>query len=601
MSRLPHWNLDSIYLGLDSREFTDDLASMEVLVATLEQRLANENADTGVWLGEVLVSYQELLDLTETLFAYTSALLTVDTNDAKAMLAVNKVESSSLAVKGVHVKLLNALSRREDAIRAVLESDGPLSRYRFVIKELMGEQEHTMSEAEEALAADLNRSGADAWGRLQEAVSSNADYLWDEATGEHKTVIQLRALAFEKDRAVRERAFKAELSVWKRHEIAFAYALNGVKGTSLTLDKRRGYRDSLHRAVEQARITDEVLCVLIETIEKNLEVFRTYLRAKAHALGRKRLAFFDLFAPVGELDMRYSHEEARSFIIENFKRFHPPLGEFATMAFDEQWIDSEPRAGKVGGAYCTSFPLRGETRILANFDHSFDGMSTLAHELGHAYHDHVTKDLPALLRHYPMTLAETASIFSQFIIFQGALKDAPPESQVALIESFLQDATQTCVDILSRFYFERDVFARRAEGELMADQYSLLMQEAQKAAYGDALDKDSLHPYMWAVKGHYYSNEVPFYNFPYAFGQLFGLGVYRLSEEDPETFGARYDELLVRTGQHAAPTVTASIGCDITTGEFWQQSIDVIATYVKRFCELTGYEREREDGFDTRY
>lgn len=590
MSRLPHWNLDSIYPGLDSREFADDLASMEVLVATLEQRLANEQADAGTWLGEVLGSYQELLDTTETLFAYASALLTVDTNDAKAMRALNKVEDASLAVKGVHVKLLNALARRQEAIRPALQGDGALSRYRFVIEELLQEQAHTMTEAEEALAADLNRSGADAWGRLQEAVSSNADYLWDEATGEHKTVIQLRALAFEKDREVRQRAFKAELSVWKRHEIAFAYALNGVKGTTLTLDKRRGYRNPLQRAVEQARITDEVLGALIGTIEKNLGVFRTYLRAKAHALGQEKLAFYDLFAPVGELDVRYSHEEARSFIIGNFKRFHPPLGEFAAMAFDEQWIDSEPRAGKVGGAYCTSFPLRGETRILANFDHSFDGVSTLAHELGHAYHDHVTKDLPALLRHYPMTLAETASIFSQFIIFQGALKEASPQAQVALIENFLQDATQTCVDILSRFYFEREVFARRAEGDLMADQYSLLMQHAQKAAYGDALDEDALHPWMWAVKGHYYSNEVPFYNFPYAFGQLFGLGVYRLSAEDPERFGSRYDELLLRTGQDCAPAVTASVGCDIGSEAFWQQSIDVIAGYVKQFCELTGYK-----------
>jgi len=591
MSQLPHWNLDSIYPGLDSREFANDLAALPLLVAQLETRLISDTEVSG-WLVGVLETYQEALDTYETLMAYTNALLTVNTNDGKAMRALNKVEEASLELKGIHVKLLNVLSGRKEEVRKVLAEDQDLTKFRFVLEELLKEQEHTMSEAEEALAADLSRSGTDAWGRLQEAVSSNADYLWDSTTGERKTVIQLRALAFEADRAVREKAFRAELSVWKQHEIAFAYALNGVKGTTITLDRRRGYRDPLQRATMQARITDQVLEALIGTIEKNLVVFRKYLRAKAHALGMKKLAFYDLFAPMGTIDKRYSYDEARAFIIENFTRFHQPLGEFAALAFDEQWIDSEPRAGKVGGAYCTSFPLRKETRILANFDHSFDGVSTIAHELGHAYHDKVTSGLPALLRHYPMTLAETASIFSQFIIFQGALQDADTPMQVALIESFLQDATQTCVDILSRFKFEREVFTQRVQGDLMAEQFSSAMLDAQKASYGDALDEHALHPYMWAVKGHYYSSEVPFYNFPYAFGQLFGLGVYRAYERNPEGFGARYDELLLRTGQDMAPAVTASIGCDITSESFWQESIDVIAAYTERFCRLVGYVGE---------
>lgn len=589
MNHLPHWNLDSIYPGIESPEFARDLASIPAVVAQLQSQLAVSDTDFASWLLRVLETYQLAIDTTETLYAYASALLTVDTNDEKAMRGLNKVEEAALAIKNVHVQLLNALAGKQAAVRTVLHDDERLRPFAFVIGELLDEQEHTMSEAEEALAADLNRSGTDAWGRLQEAVSSNASVVWDEKSGERKTVIQLRSLAFEADRDVRKKAFDAEISVWKQHEIAFAYAINGVKGSTITLDKRRGYRDSLERATKQARITDAVLDAMIGTIEANLPVFRRYLRAKAHAIGVSKLAFYDLFAPVGGMDKRYSYEEARSFIIENFTSFHPPLGRFAAMAFDEQWIDSEPRQGKVGGAYCTSFPLRKETRILANFDHSFDGVSTIAHELGHAYHDLITCDLPALLRHYPMTLAETASIFSQFIIFQGALKDAGKQQQIALIEGFLQDATQTCVDILSRFYFERELFKQRAQGDLMADQLSRMMLDAQKASYGDALDTDALHPYMWAVKGHYYSTEVPFYNFPYAFGQLFGLGVYRLSAQDPQGFGARYDELLSRTGLESAPEVTASIGCDITGRPFWQESIDVIASYVDRFCDLTGY------------
>lgn len=593
MESLPHWNLTTIYPGIESPEFERDLQSLDTLVSAIKADLADKKQRKGdfpLWLVTLMADYQKALDTTETLYAYASALLTVNTNDEVAMRGLNRVEEASLAIKAIHVQVINTLAAYRDHVASAIATDARIAPLHFVLNELLTEQEHTMGEAEEDLAADLNRSGTDAWGRLQEAVSSNVDALWDEESGLRKTVIQLRSLAFDADRAVRQKAFEKEVAIWKQHEVAFAYAINGVKGTTITLDKRRGYRDPLQRATMQARISDAVLDALIGTIEQNLPLFRRYLRAKAHALGLQKLAFYDLFAPVGEMDKRYSYQEAKDFIVENFTNFHPPVGEFASMAFDQEWIDSEPRSGKVGGAYCTSFPLRKETRILANFDHTFDGVSTIAHELGHAYHDYVTRELPALLRHYPMTLAETASIFSQFVVFQGALKEAADQQRIALVEGFLQDATQTCIDILSRFYFERNLFEKRRDGDVMANQLSAMMVEAQKNSYGDALDEDALHPYMWAVKGHYYSSELSFYNFPYAFGQLFGLGVYQLSQTDSETFGARYDALLAHTGQDSAEAVAATVGCDITKRAFWQQSVDVIGTYVDEFCKLVGYK-----------
>jgi len=593
MEHLPHWNLESIYPGIESAEFMQDVASLGTLVQELYNQLADSSAqasDFKGWLHALLETYQLALDTSETLEAYANALLTVNTSDEKAMRGLNKVEEAMLEIKAAHVLVINKMAEHEPKIKLLLENDTELIPFRFVLNELLVEQKHTMEEAEEALAADLNRSGTDAWARLQEAVSSHAGCVWDEKTGAEKSVIQLRSLAFDPDRSVRKKAFEKELKVWKQHEIAFAYAINGVKGTTITLDKKRGYRDPLQRATMQARITDEVLELLISTIESHLPLFRRYLRAKAHALGLEKLAFYDIFAPVGGLNKRYSFNEAKTFITDIFTKFHPPLGTFTKEAFEKGWIDSEPRAGKVGGAYCTSFPLRKETRILANFDYSFDSVSTVAHELGHAYHDYITSDLPALLRNYPMTLAETASIFSQFIIFQGALKDANTSERTTLIELFLQDATQTCVDILSRFYFERELFKQRSEGDLMPDQLSAMMIEAQKASYGDALDSEALHPYMWAVKGHYYSSDLSYYNFPYAFGQLFGLGVYQLSQLEPKGFAERYDALLLHSGQDAAPEVTAEAGIDITKKSFWQQSMAVISQYVDEFCELTGYE-----------
>lgn len=588
MQTLPRWDIDPIYPGIKSDEFLSDLTRMGELAGHLDMLLddeASRKTDLTKWLSDVLTVYQDMLDHLETLNAYASAVLTTDTANVDAMSGLNKVEAAALQVQAVGVKLLNVLAAEQEGIERLLVADEDFKPYSYVVGELFTAQKHQMSPAEEALAADLNRSGTDAWSRLQEAVSSSVSTIWDESTGERKTVIQLRAMATDADRAVREKAYRKELVIWKEHEIDMAYSLCGVKGTTITLDKRRGWNDPLDRAVSQARIDRTVLDALIHTLERNLPMFRKYLKAKAKLLGVERCAFYDLFAPVGTSTKRWTFKEARGFIIRQFSAFSPAMGAFAKSAFDRNWIDAEPRPGKVGGAYDTAFPLRKQSRILSNFDYSFSGVSTLAHELGHAYHDSVVLAYPSLLRSYPMTLAETASIFSEFIVFQGALADSDDAGKMTLIEHFLQDACQVCVDILCRFYFENTVFARRQEGDIMADEFCSMMLDCQKRTYGDGLDSEALHPYMWAVKGHYYSSDLSFYNFPYAFGQLFGLGLFARSKEDA-SFPESYVKLLRKTGSDSAVNVAATAGCDITGEAFWQEGMDIISSYCGQFCDL---------------
>jgi oligoendopeptidase F len=581
MEKLPHWSLDTIYPGIESGEFNADLAALAPLAKEVEGLLQGD-------LVELLEKYQHLLETGYTLGAYSYALLSVDTGNEAYLRGFSRVEEAILELQRIHVLLIKTLAERQTEIAPLIGEGGELHQFRFVIQELIELQRHTMSEAEEALAADLNRSGSDAFSRLQEAISSQAT---NELNGERKTVIELRSLAFDRDRKVRAAAFEKELEVFKEHATSFAYALNGVKGATISLGKRRGFASPLEESLKQARINDDILNLLIGTIEGNLPHFRRYLKAKAHALGIEKLAFYDLFAPLGEEGRSYSFEEGRSIIVNLFTKFHPPMGEFADQAFEKNWIDSEPREGKVGGAYCTSFPLRKETRILANWDNSYNSVRTVAHELGHAYHDYVTSNLPYLLNQYPMTLAETASIFSELLIFEGALEGSSDQERILLIEEFLQDATQTCVDILSRFYFEKEFFERRAEGDLTPSQISAIMIDAQKRSYGDGLDEEALHPYMWAVKGHYYRSSLSFYNFPYAFGLLFGLGVYQLGKGGSD-FAKRYDELLLYSGQNSAEKVAAAASLDITKKEFWQGSMAIVEQYVDEFCHLVGYEEE---------
>jgi oligoendopeptidase F len=273
-------------------------------------------------------------------------------------------------------------------------------------------------------------------------------------------------------------------------------------------------------------------------------------------------------------------------VVERFSAFDPAMGSFARKAFDGNWIDAEPREGKVGGAYCMDFPILKESRILCNNEGSFHTLTTIAHELGHAWHHECVKDLPYGLTQYPMTLAETASIFAETVVFEDAIGKAKGAEKASLAEFLLRDGCQIMVDILSRFYFERDVFERRTERELPPEELCGLMLEAQKRTYGDGLDPEKLHPYMWAVKGHYYYSGLSFYNYPYAFGQLFGLGLYARYREEGPSFAARYRDLLAETGKASAEEVAAKAGYDIRKKDFWLQGMKVFSERVAEFEAL---------------
>lgn len=590
MQNLPKWDLTRIYPDMHSRELQQHLSRFTELQEALQSVCREKEKFTSAqWISTAIPQLEQLLDLHEQLEAYAYTTYSTDTQSTEALEGLTMVEQQSVALKALLVLFNNTLAyyAKADELQELLKQlPEQYHTYTYVLQELLIEQQHQMSAEEESLAAELERSGGDAWGRLQEAVSSTCSAVWDEETGEQKSVVELRACAFSPDSDVRERAYSKELAVWKQQETALAAALNGVKGSAITLCKRRRYESPLEQARMQSRISRKTLDTLLQVMEEALPSFRKYLKLKAKLLKRESLRFCDLFAPVAQSTAVWTFEAASHTIIELFSRFHPPMGSFAERAFKEGWVDAQPRRGKVGGAYCIHLPITGESRILCNFDGSFSSVSTVAHELGHAYHGELLKQIPALLREYPMTLAETASIFAETMLFDGALEQAPEEEKIGLIEHFLQESTQVIVDILSRFIFEKSLFAAREERELTPEELCTLMLSAQQQTYGEGLDPDWLHPYMWAVKGHYYHTNLAFYNYPYAFGQLFGLGLYARYKEQGSGFGTTYDNLLRLTGANSAETVAAEIGCDIENPDFWRAGIQLITSYIEIFEQL---------------
>lgn len=595
----PRWNLDTVFPGFESTEYRDAKERLSSIAADLDVKLVLLEKTAGSFSAtDLLPALRELLDLmnrqkaiSETLVSYCYAVYSADTTDTRAMNELNAVEEALVPFSPLYTRFRSVLAANESVVRHLLVSETELEPYRSMLEDQLFWASRQMNPGEESLAADLARSGASAWSRLQEQLTSTADCLWDESTGERKTLVELRALAFSPDRTIREKAYRKEMDVCERISIPVAAALNGVKGTNITLNTRRGWPGgtfdaAIEKSVRQGLLSRKSLDALLAVMEKTLPHWRRYLRAKARLAERSACPFYDIFAPVGETTASFNFAEARAVVEENFTKFSPDMGAFARKAFDGGWLDAEMRNGKIGGAYFTFMPLVKEGRVLCNFDGSFSSVLTMAHELGHAYHAEVLKDEPALLQQGPMTLAETASIFAETVVFDAAYERAADTEKLALLEMHLQDGCQILVDILSRYRFEKSLFEARKDGEVPAETLCDLMLRAQDETYGDGLDPDVRHPYLWLVKPHYYSSELAFYNFPYAFGQLFALALYNRYRSEGSGFAGTYRDILLGTGRLDAIAVTKAAGFDIEDPAFWESGVSLFVEKIDEFEQL---------------
>ena len=298
------------------------------------------------------------------------------------------------------------------------------------------------------------------------------------------------------------------------------------------------------------------------------------------------LPWYDLFAPLGKADKTYSIEEAKQYLIDTFTKLTPEMADLMREAFENEWIDFYPRKGKEGGAFCAGAMWLKQSRILTNYDGYFGSVDTLAHELGHAFHNRQIENHAPLNQDYPMPVAETASTFNEVHLGKAARAEASGEELLNLLENDIKEQTQCIVDIYSRYLFETAVFEQSQNKFLMADDLKQIMLDAQKKTYGDGLDPECMHPYMWVCKGHYYSEGLSFYNFPYAFGNLFALGLYSQFEKEGEAFIEKYKAMLSATPCCTIEEAGAMMGIDLTKKDFWRTGLSEIAEEIEQFCAM---------------
>ena len=576
------WNLDPIYKGFEDPAYQADFARMKALAAEFNafaEELPNteplEGLRRGMQLREEMASLGSLAN-------YASLRSATNVTDPEPSSWMGQIMSVSSSTAGAMAKF-NAWIVSLPNLMELVRGDDFLKDYEFLFSGKLESAQYLMGSEAEAVMAKLGMSGGSAWGKLQSYLTSTVPVNY---RGQVTNLSSIRNLAYDADAQVRKDAYEAELACYEAIKEPVAHALNAIKLETISQCQLRGYESPLSRTLHNSDMKRETLDAMLSAMDEYLPKFWQYLKAKAKALGHENgLPWYDLFAPMGESSTLFTTEQARDYLVKQFSTFDEELTQMVATAFDDAWIDFYPRSGKRGGAFCSNVRKIGQSRILTNYDGMFTDVVTLAHELGHAFHNQCVRDHRPLNQGYSMPVAETASTFNECVVMNAAIASAANrDEQIALIESQLQDATQIICDIYSRYRFETMVFENREKRFMNADTFCQFMLEAQKQSYGDGLDHNVLHPYMWVCKQHYYG--PTFYNFPYAFGGLFARGLYAQYEKEGAAFVPKYKKLLHTTPVATVEDTAKVAGIDLTDKAFWRGALQTIADKIDLLCKL---------------
>lgn len=588
-----NWNLDSLYPSFESEEFKSDFALLDTLISDYDlwsTEIESGKIEPKFAIESYIKKYSKIKELTLKLYSFSSLSFATNTKNDTAISYMSSIREYDSKIVSSSVTFNIYLSSLEImVVEELCNSSDLIMNHKFHLLELISNNKYMLSKNEEVILSKLKSTGSNAWETLQNKSTSSLS-VDIEIDGENKSLpLQVvRNMAFDKNSDARKKAYFAELKSYEKIQDISAAALNSIKGEVLSECELRGFKSPLEKTLFDSRMSAQTLDSMMQAIKDFIPKFTEYYKRKANILGHeKSLPFYDIFAPIISDDKKISYDEAKEFICKQFETFSPKLRDYAQMAFDKNWIDASPKDGKRGGAFCSNLRPIKESRILTNFTGSLNNVITLAHELGHGYHGDNIFNEEILNCSYPMPLAETASIFCETIVKNAAINSAKDKEALSILETSIQGYGQIIVDIYSRYLFETELFNIRSNKTLSVDELKELMLNSQKQAYGDSLDHEYLHPYIWLNKVHYYYASRNFYNYPYAFGLLFAKGLYNIYLDDKLSFADKYDNMLRETGKNSIENTALLMGIDVSTKEFWESSLKEIEKEIDKFLVLT--------------
>jgi len=578
------WNLDTFFEGgSQSPALLTYIENLERQITGLQERAAALAATADEWstfLADSDVAFKRLNEVG----SHVYCLMSQDVRDKQAVILYGRISSLYAASQSVATLVEDRIrNMSDDAWQAIL-ADERIKPLTFALNERRQRAAEKMDTKRELLANDLATDGYHALETLYSTIVGRITIPFE---GEEISVGQAHNRFSDPDRAKRQELFTKWEEAWGKESELIAHSLNHLAGFRLNLYKHRGWDSVLKEPLAINRMSRATLDAMWTAVGSAKGKMKQFLDRKAKLLGIPKMAWYDFDAPINTADRKVSYDEAAAFIEEQFRKFSPRMADFARGAFEDRWIEVEDRPHKAPGGYCTSFAESQVSRIFMTFSGDSGGVSTLAHELGHAYHSQVMFDLPYLVQDYAMNVAETASTFAELIVSSAAIHQAKSkEEKISLLANRLGDAVAYLMNIHSRFIFETRFYERRAKGLLSIPELNELMLQAQKEAYLDSLD--TYHPLFWASKGHFYATGAPFYNFPYTFGYLFSAGIYARAMEEGPGFESKYVQLLRDTGRMTVEELGhRHLGVDLTRPDFWESGLKVAYGDLEEFLALT--------------
>ncbi|MFE8703248.1 M3 family oligoendopeptidase [Cytobacillus sp. FJAT-54145] len=587
------WDLDVFFNGgSSSDEFLKHLDATAGLIQQFSLSVKNWETTNSVQdqssIKDLIKKFEAVAKKIRQAGAFVSCLQAQNTEDKK----VNELRGRVTVLSADFQNALTALDQKlttfdQDVWEQILE-DETLNEISFVLTERRTRATEKLSEAEESLINALGIDGYQAWGQMYDVIVSNTKVKFEE-NGEIKqlSVGQAANKFSNPDRDVRKQVFENWTEAWSGQSDYLAKTLNHLAGFRLNVYKARGWEDVLKEPLDINRMKKETLDTMWKVISDNKQPLVNFLNRKAELLGLEKLSWYDLDAPLSQTESKVSYQQGAEFILEHFSQFGEKMTNFSKKAFEDQWIEAEDRPGKAPGGFHTYFPESSQSRIFMTYSGTPSNISTLAHELGHGFHTYAMRDLHLLNRSYAMNVAETASTFAEMIVSDASVKNAKSEEEkVALLEDKVQRSVALLMNIHARFLFETRFYEERKNGLVSTDRLNELMEEAQKEAYGNALEE--YHPQFWGSKLHFYITGVPFYNFPYTFGYLFSLGIYAQALEEGKGYEEKYIALLKDTASMTVEELALKhLNVDLTKPEFWQKAVQLCVDDVEEFLSLT--------------
>jgi len=589
-----NWDLDSVFAGGSrSKDLSSFIDKLECSIGDAEAKPLPEgisDAEHTQWVDTILWYFDFAARLGQAR-SFVGCLEAQDVHDEKARMISEQLQTIGARIETLWTGL-NALAAKqeEQGWQALLKRE-PLRKIAFGLNEGRLLARNKMPPEKEALVNDLSGDGYHAWGQLYD-VAAGLKQVDFETDGKKspKSLGQLQNLFMSHpDREIRRRAYVSYNGAFEELSPIIAMALSYQGGFRLSLYRHRGWKSVLKEPLFNNRIGRTAIDHMWQVVAEKSGKLNDYFNAKARLLGLEKLSWYDLGAPVGNLSNEMTYAQAGDFVADSIRRVNPEIADFCRMAMEKRWVESEDRPGKRAGAFCTSLPMIGESRIFMTFSGSYAGMTTLAHELGHGYHSWVMRDLPMGARHYTMGVAETASTLNELIVTDASLESRENDDmrRLFLLNQKMADATTFFMNIRARYDFERAFYDRRRKGHLSVADLSGLMEDAQKTAFENGLADTGYHPLFWASKLHFYITRAPFYNFPYTFGYLFSQAVYHRVKADRGAFVKRYKALLRDTGSMDTEALAKKhLGVDLTRPEFWEETVDAVLEDVDRFVQL---------------